>query len=65
MLSKIKWGDIADRAGWTALQTFVATVAAAGADYVHVASWKAAAIAAGAAAISALKNAFVQVKADK
>lgn len=61
MFSRIDWYDLAERSGWTAVQTFVVTIAAAGADYVNVASWKAAALAAGAAGISALKNAIVHI----
>jgi hypothetical protein len=48
--------DIAIRATKTALQSGLAVLIAAGAGYVDAGVWKAAAIAAGAGAISALQN---------
>lgn len=57
------WADIDDmveRAGWTALQTFLALVMADGANWAEQATWKKAAIAAIAAGVSALKSAYKQ-----
>lgn len=50
--------NLASRALWTAAQAGLTVLAAAGADFINVATWKAAAIAAGAAALSALKTAI-------
>lgn len=52
--------DIMERALWTAAQTFFAVMAASGADWVNISSLKAAGIAAGASALSALKNSVAQ-----
>lgn len=52
--------DMLTRAGWTFVQTLLAVVVAAGTDYVNVATWRAAVVAAGAAALSSLKTAVVQ-----
>lgn len=46
------------RAARTALQSFLAVVLAAGTDYVHVSTLKAAAIAGGAAVLAALQRAL-------
>jgi hypothetical protein len=43
----------------TAVQTFLAVLVASGTGYVHIATIKGAAIAAGAALLSALNNALV------
>ena len=48
--------DLISRAMWTAAQSFLTVLVAAGTDFVNIATWKAAAIAAGAAALSALKT---------
>lgn len=56
----LDWKDIASRAEWTFAQAALAVVGAAGAGFVSVQVWKAAAIAGGAAVISMLKNIFVQ-----
>lgn len=63
MFSKVNWANLTERAGWTAVQTFVVVVAASGVDYVNVATWKAAALAAGAALISSLKSGLQDQKA--
>lgn len=52
--------NLIERALWTAGQTFLAVLVAAGTDYINVATWKAAAIAAGAAGLSALKTAIAE-----
>jgi len=49
--------DLVERALWTAAQSFLTVLVAAGTDFVNIATWKAAAIAAGAAGLSALKTA--------
>lgn len=56
--------DLIERAVWTAAQSFLTVLVAAGTDYVNVATWKAAVIAAGAAGLSALKTAVVSRNAD-
>jgi hypothetical protein len=48
--------DIAARACKTAVQTALAIVVASGTGYIDADVWKAAAIAAGAAGLSALQN---------
>lgn len=48
--------DVVSRAVKTFVQSTLAVVVAAGTDYVNVATWKAAVIGGGAAAISALYN---------
>lgn len=49
--------DLTERAVWTAAQALLTVLVAAGTGWVDVATWKAAGIAAGAAALSALKTA--------
>lgn len=61
-MKDLDWPDIANRVGWTFVQAFIATVAAAGADYVNATVLKSAGIAGLAAAISLLKNIFVQAR---
>lgn len=56
--------DLIERALYTAAETFLAVLVAAGTDYIDVATWKAAAVAAGAAGLSALKTAFVSRNAS-
>lgn len=56
--------NLIERSLWTAGQTFLAVLVAAGADYINVATWKAAAIAAGAAGLSALKTAIQERRAN-
>lgn len=51
--------DLLERAAWTAAQTFLAVVVAAGTDFVNVATLKAAALAGAAAGLSALKTLLV------
>jgi hypothetical protein len=51
--------DIAARAAKTAAQSGLAVLVAAGTGYLDASVWKAAGIAAGAAAISALHNALL------
>jgi hypothetical protein len=48
--------DTAIRAAKTAVQTGLAIVVASGLDYLDASVWKAAGIAAGAAALSAIQN---------
>lgn len=55
--------NLIERALWTAGQTFLAVLVAAGTDYINVATWKAAAVAAGAAALSALKTSIQEKQA--
>lgn len=62
MLKKFNWQPIFERGIWTFAQAFFAVVAAAGTDYVNVATWKAAGIAGGAALISFIKNVTVQAR---
>lgn len=49
-------GDVGVRAVKTFVQTFLAVLAGSGTGFVHVSTLRTAAIAAGAAAISALQN---------
>ena len=51
--------EIAIRSVKTAVQTFLAILVAAGTDYINIATVKGAAIAAGAALLSALNNALL------
>ena len=51
--------DIIERAAKTALQSALAIVVAAGTNFVDASVWQAAAIAAGAAFISAIHNALL------
>lgn len=55
--------DLLERAAWTASETFLAVLVAAGVDFVDLAVWKTAAVAAGAAALSAFKTAIQQRRA--
>ena len=55
--------NLLERALWTAGQAFLAVLVAAGTDYIDVTTWKAAAIAAGAAGLSALKTALQEHRA--
>lgn len=55
--------EILVRAVKTAAQSGLAIVVAAGWDFVDVAVWKAAAVAAGAALISAIHNALINATA--
>ena len=55
--------DLASRALWTASEAAVAVVVAAGADWVSLSVWEGAGIAAGAAALSAVKTWIVQRRA--
>ncbi len=64
-MGNLDWKDILDRAEWTFAQAALATAGAAGAGFVSVAVWKAAAVAGGAAVISLLKNVFSQTRAAK
>lgn len=48
--------NLIERAAWTAAQSLLTVLVAAGTGWVDVATWKAAGIAAGAAALSALKT---------
>lgn len=61
-MKKLNWQPIVERGTWTFAQAFLAVVVAAGTDYVNVATWKAAAIAGGAAVFSFLKNVTVQAR---
>lgn len=56
--------QLVERALWTAAQSFLTVLVAAGTDYINVATWKAAVVAAGAAGLSALKTAVVSRNAD-
>lgn len=56
--------DIITRAAKTALQSALAIFVAAGTNFVDVSVWKASAIAAGAAFISALHNAVINLNAE-
>lgn len=56
--------NLVERALWTAAQAGLAVLVAAGTDYVNVATWKAAVIAAGAAGLSALKTALQEHRAS-
>lgn len=58
---KVDYKDLAERAFWTFVQTLIAMLVATGTDYIHLASWKTAAISAGAAVLSALKTALLGV----
>lgn len=51
--------NLIERAAWTAAQASLTVLVAAGTGFVDVAVWKTAALAAGAAALSAAKT-FVQ-----
>lgn len=62
MIQVYDWKEIGKRAAWTFAQAALAIVIAAGTDYVNVDTWKAAAIAGGAAVFSFLKNVGVQTK---
>jgi hypothetical protein len=61
-MENLDWKDIANRAEWTFAQAFLATLAAAGTDYLDADVWVSAAVGAGAAVISLLKNVFVQAR---
>jgi hypothetical protein len=52
--------DLAERAAFTAVETALAVVVAAGSGWVDVNVWKAAAISGVAAGLSAVKTWFVQ-----
>lgn len=52
------WRDVGLRALKTGVQAALAILVASGTGYVHVATLKAAAVALGAAALSALQNAI-------
>ncbi|MGQ0668071.1 MAG: hypothetical protein ACT4PO_00085 [Actinomycetota bacterium] len=56
----MNWKDIAERTLFTAAEAFLAVLVAAGTGYVNVSTLRAAAIAAGAAAIAAAKVAIQQ-----
>lgn len=52
--------NLIERALWTAAQSALTVLVAAGTGFVDVAVWKAAALAAGAAALSALKTSVAE-----
>lgn len=52
--------NLIERAAWTAAQSALTVLVAAGTGFVDVQLWKAAALAAGAAALSALKTAVAE-----
>lgn len=56
--------DIITRASKTALQSALAIIVASGTGYIDAGVWQAAAIAAGAAFISAIHNAFLNFEED-
>ncbi|MGQ0669538.1 MAG: hypothetical protein ACT4PO_07685 [Actinomycetota bacterium] len=56
----MNWKDIVERVAFTGAEAFLAVLVASGAGYVNVSTLRAAAIAAGAAAIAALKVAIQQ-----
>lgn len=51
--------DLLERAAWTAVQSALAVVVAAGSGWLDVNVWKAAGVAGVAAGLSALKTAVV------
>ena len=55
-MQKVNWQDVADRAAWTFAQSFLAVAVASGASFVSLGVAKQAALAAGAAVLSFLKN---------
>lgn len=54
--------NLLERALWTAAQAGLAVLAASGTGFVDIAVWKSAALAAGAAALSALKTAVQEAR---
>lgn len=58
MFAGVDWNDVGGRAFRTFIQSTLATVVAAGTNYVDINTWKAAVIGAGAATLSAVYNAI-------
>lgn len=56
--------NLMSRALWTAAQAALTVLVAAGTGFVDVAVWKTAALAAGAAGLSALKTAIAERRAN-
>lgn len=56
MENEVDIEDVLIRAGKTFIQSVLSIVVASGTDYIDIATWKAAVVAAGAAGISALYN---------
>lgn len=54
--------EVLIRSAKTAIQTFLAVLVAAGTGYVNIATIKGAAIAAGAALLSALNNSLISAE---
>lgn len=62
LLTKDELKDLGTRAFWTFIQTLLAIVVAAGANWVDPKVWQAGAIAGGAAVLSAVKTWVVTKK---